>query len=86
MSDQATRNVQALKRPKLRPQVTVPEPYEDVQSLRASVMALKELAETLAGQRGAITDVAVTWQDLLDLQLVNMADIPKDIGSNQIQR
>lgn len=45
-----------------RQQVTIPEPYEDVKSLRASVMALKELVEELAGQRG--NDPAVTSSDL----------------------
>lgn len=86
MSDQATRNLQELRRPKRKLQATIPEPYEDVQSLRAAVMAIKELVEVLAGQRGFMTEVAVTWQDLINLQLVNMADIPKEIGSNQIQR
>ena len=33
-----------------RTQATIPEPYEDVRSLRTSVAALKELVETLAGQ------------------------------------
>lgn len=45
-----------------RLRVAIPEPTEDVRSLRASVMALKELAETLAGQRG--DDPAVTVSDL----------------------
>jgi hypothetical protein len=67
-------------------QVTIPVPYEDVQSLRATAMATKELVETLAGQRGQAFDVAVTWQDLLNLQLVTLADIPYDIGSHPVQR
>ena len=86
MSDQATRNLQELRRSKRKPQVTIPEPYEDVQSLYRTVHAMKELVEMLAGQRGFASEVAVTWQDLLNLQLVRMADIPKEIGSNQIQR
>jgi hypothetical protein len=47
-----------------RVQVTVPEPYEDVPSLYRSVLALKELAEMMAGQRGAEADRAVTWGEL----------------------
>lgn len=43
-----------------RVQATVPEPYEDVPSLYRSVVALKELTEMLAGQRGAEEDRAVT--------------------------
>jgi hypothetical protein len=62
-------------------QVTIPEPTTDVASLRATAMATKELVETLAGQRGQAYDVAVTWQDLLDLNLIKKADIPHDIGS-----
>jgi hypothetical protein len=45
-------------------QVTIPVPYEDVKSLRASVMALKELAEELAGQRGSADTTAVTAGDM----------------------
>jgi hypothetical protein len=65
-------------------QVAIPEPYADVASLRATAMATKELVEVLAGQRGQAYDVAVTWQDLLDLQMVRKEDIPFDIGSHKI--
>jgi hypothetical protein len=67
-------------------QVTIPEPYEDLASLRASVLALKELVEVLSGQRGQAYDVAITWQDLLDLQMIRKEDIPYDIGTHPIQR
>ena len=63
-------------------QVTIPEPLDDVKSLRATAMATKELVEMLAGQRGQAYDVAVTWQDLLDLQLIRKEDIPYDIGTH----
>jgi hypothetical protein len=52
-----------------RPQVTIPEPYEDVKSLRASVMAIKELVEELAGQRGKRGDFAVTFDELAGASL-----------------
>ena len=77
ISDQAKRGRQV--------QVTIPQPYEDVASLYRSVIALKELVETLAGQRGQALDVAVTWQDLLDLNWIKYEDIPYDIGSHPIQ-
>jgi hypothetical protein len=47
-----------------RTQVTIPEPYQDVRSLQTSVMALKELVEELAGQRGTHEDKAVTFREL----------------------
>lgn len=67
-------------------QVTIPEPYENVQALYRTVLAMKELVEMLAGQRGQAFTVAVTWQDMLDLQLVRVEDIPYDLGSHPFQR
>lgn len=64
-----------------RTQATVPEPYENVSSLRASVMALKELVEGLAGQRGGPVDIAVTWGDLIDLGLIKPEQVPEEFGS-----
>ena len=57
-----------------------------MESLYRTALATKELVETLAGQRGQAYDVAVTWEDLLDLQLIRKADIPYDIGSHPLQR
>ena len=49
---------------------TIPEPYEDVKSLRASVMALKELVEELTGQRGINRDSeAVTFGEMNSAEL-----------------
>lgn len=70
---------------KRRTQVTIPEPYTNVESLRASVMALKELVESLAGQRGDRDDVAVTWSDLVAVGVIKPEQVPKDIGSNRHQ-
>ena len=61
---------------KRRPQETIPVAYEDVKSLRATVMAMKELLEDLAGQRGAESDTAVTWGDLVDLNLIKSTQVP----------
>ena len=67
-------------------QVSIPEPNENLPSLRSVAVATKELVETLAGQRGDPRDVAVTWGDLINLGLVTKQDIPRDIGSNRFQR
>ena len=62
---------------KRRPQETIPVPYQDVVSLRATAMGTKELLETLAGQRGTnMLDSAVTWQDLVDLKLIKATQVP----------
>lgn len=70
---------------KKRPQATIPEPYEDVKSLRTAMMGAKELVETLAGQRGFAGDAAVTWDDLVDLGLIKTDQIPRDLGTNRSQ-
>jgi hypothetical protein len=44
-------------------------------------MALKELVEQLSGQRGQPLNVAVTWQDLVRLRIVEPKQVPTDIGS-----
>ena len=75
-----------MSRARRIPQATIPEPYADVGSLRATAMATKELVETLAGQRGDATDVAVTWGDLIRLGMISRDRVPKDIGQNNFQR
>jgi hypothetical protein len=40
--------------------------------------------ETLAGQRGQAYDVAVTWQDLLNIGWIRKEEIPYDIGSHPL--
>jgi hypothetical protein len=69
-----------------RDQATIPEPYTNVDSLRATAMATKELVETLAGQRGHPNTVAVTWGDLLSLGLIKPEQVPKDIGQRYMQQ
>ena len=63
-------------------QPTIPEPYENTGALYRTAVGTKELVETLAGQRGLPTDVAVTWGDLVMLGLITKDRIPKDIGQN----
>ena len=71
-------------RKKSQTQISIPEPYENVPALYRTAIATKEMVETLAGQRGQAYDVAVTWQDLLDLQLIRKEDIPFNIGSRPL--
>lgn len=49
---------------KRRTMATIPEPYEDIKSVYRSVLAMKELVEMLAGQRGQQEDWAVTFSDM----------------------
>lgn len=49
-----------------RTPIAIPEPYQDVKSLRASVMALKEVVENITGQRGNDGDNMVSADDLND--------------------
>lgn len=57
-------------------QLAIPEPVETLHSLRNSVLANKEVVETLSGQRGNILDCAVTWGDLIDLGLIKKDQAP----------
>lgn len=66
-----------------RTQVTIPEPYPDAASLRATALATKELVESLAGQRGGSYDVAVTWGNLIDLGIVKPEQMPEEYGPHR---
>lgn len=63
-------------------QTAIPEPYENLTSLRATAIATKELVEVLAGQRGPALDAAVTWNDLVSLGLIQADQVPVGLGSN----
>lgn len=54
----------------------IPDPQATPQSLRESVLALKETVEVLTRQRRPIAAGAVTWQDLVDLGLIKMSQVP----------
>lgn len=77
-------NILKQARKKEQAQISIPEPFENVESIYRTVLAMKELVETLAGQRGQAYDVAITWQDLLDLQMIRKQDIPYNIGSHSL--
>lgn len=61
-------------------QRAIPEPTTDPAALYASVDALKEVVETLAGQRGRALDVAVTWADLVEAGLIQLNQVPTNVG------
>ncbi len=76
MSDQGTRPRRTPK----RQQATIPTPQPDLRALVATTSATKELVESLAGQRGGVYDVAVTWGNLLDLGIVKPEQVPDEYG------
>ena len=55
---------------------SIPEPAANVSALYSSALALKENAEITTGLRGDRALSAVTWQDLVDLQLILPSQIP----------
>jgi hypothetical protein len=56
----------------------IPEPEAEVENLREVVTALKQTVEVLSRQRGgAVRSAAVTWQDLVDLELIEATQVPK---------
>jgi hypothetical protein len=65
---------------KMRRQVSIPDPIATVESLHATVVALKELVETLAGQRNSQLDTAVTYEDLLHHGLIAPDQVPNFRG------
>jgi len=70
----------------MKRQAAIPTPYEDTKALYRTVMAMKELVECLAGQRGSLGDVAVTWQDLIDHGVIKPEQAPAALGSHRLQR
>lgn len=57
----------------------IPDPARNVDSLFETTLTMKQAVETLAGQRrGSRAESAVTWQDLVDLGLIEALQIPND--------
>jgi hypothetical protein len=57
----------------------IPDPSRSVEGMFETVQTLKQVAETLTGQRrGSRANSAVTWQDLVDLGLIDPTQIPRD--------
>jgi hypothetical protein len=53
----------------------IPDPTENLKSLRHTTLALKEATEIMSGQRGPTP--FVTWDDLVRLGLVSAMDVPR---------
>lgn len=57
----------------------IPDPARSVDGMFETVTTMKQAVETLAGQRrGSRGESAVTWQDLVDLGLIEVLQIPTD--------
>lgn len=55
---------------------SIPDPAQDVASLQASVLALKETVEILTGQRRGAAP-PVRWSDLVRLGIIEEGDVPR---------
>lgn len=55
----------------------ITEPTTNPESLRSSILNLKESVEIVTRQRGDKAMSAVTWNDLVELGLVSSAKVPK---------
>lgn len=54
----------------------IPDPGSSPESLRQSVLALKESMEVLTRQRKPVGAGAVTWDDLVSLGLILPSQVP----------
>lgn len=55
---------------------SIQDPAPDPESLRQAILQLKEAVEILTRQRRPVTSGAVTWQDLVDLELIASDQVP----------
>ncbi len=53
----------------------IPEPNNSSESMRNTLMVIKEAVEVMAGQRGS--SPFVTWEDLVRLGLTTRQDVPR---------
>jgi hypothetical protein len=63
-----------------RRQPAIPHPDATVLS-----MQLVEAVQMLQGQRGSVSDCAVTWGELLALGLIKEDQIPTDVGDDRLR-
>jgi len=57
----------------------IPDPSRSVDGMFETVTTMKQVMETMAGQRrGSRPQSAVTWQDLVDLGLIEELQIPSE--------
>lgn len=55
----------------------IPEPTPDLKALNATCNALKEVVEILLGQRRNTGSAAVTYDRLVELQVITPQDVPR---------
>ena len=55
---------------------SIQDPAPDPESLRQAILQLKEAVEILTRQRRPVGYGAVTWQDLVDLELIASDQVP----------
>lgn len=55
---------------------SIPAPSQDIRSIQATVIALKEAVELLTGQRQNVNP-PVTWDDLVRLGVIEQGDVPR---------
>jgi hypothetical protein len=60
----------------------IPDPRADLESLRQSAARTKEIIETLTRQRLPTSAAAVTWQDLVDLEVIAASRVPASQNSS----
>jgi len=57
----------------------IPDPSRTTEGMFETVVTMKQAVETLAGQRrGSRGESAVTWNDLVDLGLIEALQIPNE--------
>lgn len=68
-----------------RRQPAIPHPDATVLSMHQTLMQLVEAVQMLQGQRGSVSDCAVTWGELLALGLIKEDQIPTDVGDDRLR-
>lgn len=54
----------------------IPEPQKNIDSMYEAIVALKQIVEVLAGQRGDATGRAATFRELVNIGLIEEDEIP----------
>ncbi len=55
---------------------SIPQPTENMHGIFTTVIAIKEVVETLTGQVGPVNHRSPTWQELVDIGLIKADQIP----------
>jgi hypothetical protein len=64
----------------------IPHPEATIASMHSTIMALVEAVEMLQGQRGTISDAAVSWGELVDQGVLKLDQVPMDVGTDSLRR